>query len=248
MRITDTTFILTGASLGIGRALAEGLAREGVHLVLNARSDDALRGARDACRRHGVRAEHLSGDIADPETAAGLVALAKELGGPDGFIHAAGLLRPGPTVWELNSREFAQVMGASLTGAHQLIHHAVPELIERGRGWAVFFGSGAAEIQQPGIGAYCAAKAAEESLARQLAAETDTVCSFIYRPGVVETRMQSLARQAEGGAADLLRPVFRSWKEQDVLISPEEAAQALVGLLDRDPGELHGGTWDVREI
>ena len=97
-----------------------------------------------------------------------------------------------------------------------------------GWGLAVFFGSGASQRHMPGIGLYSAAKAAEEFLALQIAAETDLVTTFVYRPGVADTRMQQQARSAQGGAANLLRPVFREYQASGALLTPAQAAQALL--------------------
>ena len=133
-------------------------------------------------------------------------------------------------------------MEASYHGALGLIRAAVPHLLPREDGLAVFFGSGAAERNQVGIGVYCAAKAAEEFIARQLAAETRRVAAFIYRPSVAETRMQRQAREAAGGAAEQVRRHFRAYQAQGRLLSPEQAAAALIRALMGDPRALHGRT------
>ena len=86
------------------------------------------------------------------------------------------------------------------------------------------------------------------ALARQLAAEAPSVTTLIYRPGIVETRMQVQARESRGGAAEQLQAVFRPWKEQGQLMTPEQSAAGLVRLLATDPRRLHGGTWDVRNL
>ena len=246
------TLLLTGASMGIGRALAVALAREGVNLVLNARSGDLLRETRELCAQHGAASravvDIVAGDASRDETVAAMLAAARALGNFQGFIHAAGLLHPGPYIWELSPEDFQAVFTANVLVGHQLIRCCLPDLLSRGEGLAVFFGSGAAQKTQPGIAAYCAAKAAEEHLARQLAAEAPSVTTLIYRPGIVETRMQVQARESRGGAAEQLQAVFRPWKEQGQLMTPEQSAAGLVRLLATDPRRLHGGTWDVRNL
>ncbi|SDB57881.1 Short-chain dehydrogenase [Desulfonatronum thiosulfatophilum] len=242
------TLLLTGASMGIGRALAVALAGVGVNLVINARSEDRLRETREMCVGSGAVVEEIAGDASRSEIVDAMVAKAGDIGGLWGFIHAAGLLHPGPHVWELAEEEFQAVFQANVVAAYQLIRACMPLLLRQGEGLAVFFGSGAAVKTQPGIAAYCAAKAAEEHLARQLAAEAPQITSTVYRPGVVETRMQSQARESEGGAARQLQQVFKAFKEQGQLITPEESAAGLVRLLSSSPKRLHGGTWDVRDM
>jgi len=246
--LRNKTLVLTGASMGIGKALAVELAKEGANLVLGARTQNKLTQTRNACRKLGVKAECLGGDVSSSNVAQELIQTANELGNFYGFIHAAGVLAPGPTLWELNKTQFKEVMDASVNAAHQLIRHAAPLLLWRGEGLAVFFGSGAAERAQPGIGAYCAAKAAEESLARQLAAEAPPITTIIWRPGIVETRMQIDARNAKGGGAEQLRSVFRPWKKKGMLMTPGESARGLIKFLRGNPRAYHGKIADIRDI
>lgn len=236
------TYVLSGASMGIGAALAVALAPRVGGLVLNARSKDKLEATAEAVRAAGLDAVAAEpGDITALGVAETCADAGTALGDLAGFIHVAGLLYPGPSVWELDPAEFDAVIGASVTGAHRLARAVYPHLLRRGRGLAVFFGSGAAQITQPGIGAYCAAKACEEHLARQLAAEAPQILAFAYRPGVVETRMQVDARAAEGGQAEQLREVFTGFKEKGHLISTEDSAAGLLHLLEtRSRDELHG--------
>ncbi len=234
--------------MGIGRALASALAREGVNLVLNARSEAPLREAYKECIALGVSVDFVAGNAAEPETIDQMTAKAASMGGLFGFIHAAGLLYPGAFLWELPVRDFQAIFHVNVDAAHQLIRACIPRLLPQGSGLAVFFGSGAAEKTQPGIAAYCAAKAAEEHLARQLAAEAPQITTFVYRPGIVETRMQVQARQCRGGAADLVRKTFEPWKENGMLLTPEASAAGLISILSSDWKHLHGKTWDVRAL
>jgi NAD(P)-dependent dehydrogenase (short-subunit alcohol dehydrogenase family) len=238
--IKGKTLIITGASLGMGRALALSLARHGVKLVLNARHAEPLGEVARACAALGVEARPVAGNAARDKVAGDLVRTALALGDFFGFIHVAGLLHPGPLLWELSPRRFAEVLESHVVAGYQLIRFAVPELLEKGGGLAVFFGSGAAVSNLPGIGAYCVAKAAAEHLARQLAVEAPQITSFIFRPGVVDTRMQAQAREAKGGAADILHRIFRGYKERGELETPEEAAQALTRILLGTPRRFHG--------
>ncbi|WP_018111285.1 SDR family NAD(P)-dependent oxidoreductase [Thermus igniterrae] len=233
------TLILTGASRGIGRALALELAKAGYQLVLNARSEAPLLAVLEEVRAQGGRAEAVAGSAGKAEVAEALVRKAEGLGGFYGYIHNAGVLHPGPLLFELAEGLFQEVLEANLVAGYQLARFAYPLLRRQGEGLAVYVGSGAAESNLPGIGAYAVAKAAEEHLARQLAAEVPEVACFVYRPGVVETEMQRAAREAQGSAAPVLHRVFRSYKEEGRLLTPEAAAQALVRLLPR-ARQFHG--------
>ncbi|MCF8033772.1 MAG: SDR family NAD(P)-dependent oxidoreductase [Desulfarculaceae bacterium] len=248
MLASGDSLILSGASRGIGRALALALASRGVHLALNARDPGPLAEAAEGCRQAGAAVEAVAGDCSRDEVARELAARAGELGRFQGFIHVAGVLRPGPYIWELEAEQAAEVMAASHGGALALIRAAVPALRRQGRGLAVFFGSGASQRHQVGIGLYSAAKAAEEFIAGQLAAEAPEITSLVYRPAVADTRMQTQARQAVGGGASVLRPVFNNYLESRQLLSPEQAAGALMTALEGDWRELSGRVVDARQV
>ena len=242
MLTENSTIIITGASMGIGKALAIGLAKCGVNLVLNARSQELLEETSAQCSKTGVQATVVAGDISQAETVIHCRNEAEKTGNLMGFIHVASLLYPGPNIWELDEDKFTKIFDVNVKASFLLIKHVVPKLISSGQGFAIFVGSGAAEIAQPGIAAYCSAKAAQEHLVRQLAAETRKVISFIYRPGIVDTRMQEQARESKGGAAKHLHQVFRPWKENKELLTTEQSASALIKILQGDIRVKHGQT------
>ena len=139
----NKTLIVTGASSGLGRALALDLARRGASLVLGARRADALGEVLDQCVRAseeaGAPAAHamVAGSAAQESVARGLGAAALDLRGADafeGFVHCAGVLAPGPTLWELSCAEFDAVFDAGPVAAHRLVRACVPMMAARGRG------------------------------------------------------------------------------------------------------------------
>ncbi|MDR3553677.1 MAG: SDR family NAD(P)-dependent oxidoreductase [Syntrophobacteraceae bacterium] len=236
--IAGKTVIVTGASSGIGHAICLELAREGVNLVLNARDRGPLVEVENLCRELGVKVESVAGSAASRDISAHLVKTALQSGQFFGVIHAAGVLNPGPLVWELSEGEFQEVFDASVNGAFQLARAAIPH-IEKG-GFVVFFGSGAAQMAFPGIGAYCAAKAAEEHLARQLAAEAPWITTFAFRPGVVDTPMMKAGGLGKGSAAESVKMIFEGYAKRGELIAPEVPAHALVSIIKNSPGRFHG--------
>ncbi|SPF47632.1 Short-chain dehydrogenase/reductase family protein [Syntrophobacter sp. SbD1] len=254
--ISGKTFILTGASGGLGRALALALATEKVGLVLNARSPEALekvaeeitgKGARADFLAGGARADFLAGSAAVGDVSNGLVKKAINMGAFLGFIQAAGVLHPGPAVYDLSGAEFSEIFEASVTASFHMAKAAFPHLIEAGEGIAVFFGSGAAERVVPGIGTYCAAKAAEEHLVRHLAAEAPEVTTFVFRPGIADTPMVRSAMHAQGSASKGLREQFGAYEKNGEILDPEIAARALVSILKNNPRRFHGKTATWRD-
>ncbi|MCX7601043.1 MAG: SDR family oxidoreductase [Meiothermus sp.] len=240
MKLKNQTFIITGASRGIGEALALELARAGANLVIGARNQTALEFVRDEARNLGVRCEAVAGSAAHSTVAEALVAQALQIGNFVGFIHNAGVLNAGPLAYELIEPQYDEIMESNVKGGYQLARFAYPHLIRQPGSVAVFLGSGVAERNIPGMGIYAIAKAAEEHLSRQLAVEAPEVTCFTYRPGIVETEMQRQLREAEGGGGQTLRPLFRGYKAQGRVLTPEQSARALVRILEGNPRKFHG--------
>ena len=251
--LRNRTIILTGASHGIGRSLAPMLASRGTHLVLNARGAGPLEEAAAECRRAGREAvvRTVAGDASEASVAERLVAEALEVGGPAGFfglIHAAAVFEPGPLLWELEVERFRDIFGSNVFATFQLARFVLPALRARREGLIVIFGSGAAFKVQAGIAAYGAAKAAEEHLARHIAAEAPEITTFIFRPGIVDTRLQEQARESTGGASEEIRGLFRSWKEKGKLLAPGVSAARLVEIIEEGPRKYHGQVEESMEV
>jgi NAD(P)-dependent dehydrogenase (short-subunit alcohol dehydrogenase family) len=157
-----------------------------------------------------------------------------------GFIHNAGTAHPGPFLYELPEAMFENVWRSNVLAGYQLAYFSYPELRRKKGSLAVFFGSGAAERNVEGTGAYCLSKAAEEHLARQLAVEAPEITCFVYRPGAVDTELQKGVREAKGSGAKVLHRLFGELKERGTLLTPEAAARALMQILQRDPRHFHG--------
>jgi NAD(P)-dependent dehydrogenase (short-subunit alcohol dehydrogenase family) len=248
MKLRGKTFIVTGASRGLGEALAKELGKAGVNLVIGARNGAALEYVRDEVRELGVQCEVVAGSSANPTVAQGLVKAAVLLGNFVGFVHNAGIMHPGPLAHELAEASYHEILESNLTGGYQLARFAYPLLLRQSEAVAVFLGSGIAEHHLPGTGIYGAAKAAEEYLAKQLALETPEITCFTYRPGVVETDMQKQLREAEGSGSESLRSLFRAYQRQGQVQTPEQSAAALVRLLEGDPHKHHGKTASRLEV
>jgi NAD(P)-dependent dehydrogenase (short-subunit alcohol dehydrogenase family) len=186
--------IITGASRGLGLALATGLAGAGWRLVLDARDGPALSAA--VAGLPGVLA--LPGDVTDPAHRAALVAAADRLGGLDLLVNNAGILGPSPqpALADYPLDALRAVYEVNIVAPLALAQLALPALRTRA-GALVNITSDAAVEPYPGWGGYGSAKAAVEQVSRVLAAEEPDLRVWWVDPGDLRTRMHQEAFPGE---------------------------------------------------
>jgi NAD(P)-dependent dehydrogenase (short-subunit alcohol dehydrogenase family) len=187
--------IVTGASRGLGRALAAGLAEQGWVLVIDGRDPDALAEARWDMPGGVIP---VPGSIADPAHRADLVTTAAELGPLELVVHNAGVLGPSPlpplSAFPLDAlRELLELTVVAPLALTQL---ALPFLRSRA-GAVVAISSDAAVEAYPGWGGYGAAKAGLDQAMRVLAAEEPALRVWSVDPGDLRTRMHQEAFPGE---------------------------------------------------
>jgi NAD(P)-dependent dehydrogenase (short-subunit alcohol dehydrogenase family) len=192
--------LVTGASRGIGRALALELARDGAHVVALARTQGALEELDDEIQAMGGAATLVPCDIADFEALDRLgAALFTRWGRLDVFVGNAGVLGPLSPLAHVDVKDWTRIMAVNVTANWRLIRSLDPLLRASGAGRVAFVTSSAAHKAQPYWGAYAASKAALEALARTYAAETHDagVTVMIANPGRMRTRMRAQAMPGE---------------------------------------------------
>lgn len=187
--------IITGASRGLGFALATGLVENGWRLVIDARDARALSDARS---RLGAGVLAVPGDVTNPAHREALHAAANELGGVDLLVNNAGILGPSPqpTLADYPGDVLRQVYEVNVLGPLALIQLVLPDLRKRS-GAVVTITSDAAVEAYPGWGGYGSAKAAIEQLSRVLAAEEPGIRAWAVDPGDLRTRMHQEAFPGE---------------------------------------------------
>lgn len=194
-----STAIVTGASRGLGRALARGLARRGWSLVIDARDSTALNQAHEELWQllpPGAHVVAVAGDVTDREHRHALAGAAYALGGLDLLVCNAGTLGPSPlpALADLPldaARELFEVYPIAGLGLVQETIGMLRAAIDGGR--VVFISSDAAVEPYPGWGGYGAAKAATDQLAAVLAAEEPSLRVWAVDPGDLRTAMHQAA-------------------------------------------------------
>jgi short-subunit dehydrogenase len=216
--------VVTGASSGIGRALAGELAERGYPLLLVARRTDRLEELATRLRvQRGVDVEVWPCDLADSEQ---LAALAEELRARRVSVLCdnAGFTTCGP-VSEADPAREAQAVAVNVTAAHELVLAVLPGMLERNEGAILVTGSAAGEQPVPSAATYAATKAFVNAFAQALSVElhgTSVTCTLLS-PGPVRTEFFDV------GGVGRMEAVTRFFSWQ----SPERVARDAVLAMER---------------
>lgn len=227
MTPTAPVVLVTGASSGIGRAVAHRLAVTGAHLVLVAREPEALDDTARECRTRGavgVVVEAL--DVGDDAAVARAIGDTVEREGRlDAVVNVAGVVAYG-ALPDVPVEVFDTVVRTNLLGSANLARHALPVFREQGRGHLLLVGSVLGDVAVPGMTAYVVSKWGVRALARQLALENRDLAHVhvsCVSPGAVDTPIYDTAANYLGLPGRPPPPVT----------SPERVARTVLAVLAR---------------
>jgi NAD(P)-dependent dehydrogenase (short-subunit alcohol dehydrogenase family) len=186
--------VVTGASRGLGHAVAAALSARGWRLVVDARDADDL----GVSVRSMRQVTALPGDVTDPAHRSDLAMAAADLGGADLLVNNASALGPSPlpTLAEIEPDALAALYVTNAVAPLALAQLLLPQLREH-RGGIVNISSDAAVEAYPGWGAYGSTKAALDQLGAVLAVEEPAVRVYAFDPGDMRTRMHQDAYPGE---------------------------------------------------
>lgn len=198
MKIQGQGALITGASRGLGRALAEQLAARGARVALVGRDPGPLHDAVAAIRSRGGDGHAIVGDVADKHAVHRIAGQAQGTVGEIAIaIHNASTLGPTPLrlLLDTECEDLAAVLETNLVGPFRLTKVLAGAMAIRGAGVIVHISSDAAVEPYPRWGSYGASKAAQDHLSRILAAELDGtgVRVLAVDPGEMDTAMHAAA-------------------------------------------------------
>jgi NAD(P)-dependent dehydrogenase (short-subunit alcohol dehydrogenase family) len=224
MNIRDTSSLVTGASRGLGRALARRLAAAGSRVALVAREVEPLAEVAAEIRAAGGIAHAIAADVGDKDAIHPLAGQAAALVGPiDILINNASTLGPTPLrlLLDTDCEDLEKALAVNLVGPFRLSKVVAGSMALRGRGVVVNISSDAAVEPYPTWGAYAASKAALDQMSRVWAAELAEhgVRVLAVDPGEMDTRMH----------ADAMPDADRS-----TLADPDDIAQRILAMIGSD--------------
>lgn len=229
--------IVTGASRGIGRAIAQRLAADGCHVVLVSRSEGPLEALRAELEAAGHSAEVRTCDVGDAAAMSGLVeGVASDCGRLDVLVNNAGITRDG-LILRMSDEDFDEVIQVNLRSAFVAARAAARPMMKGRFGRIISIGSITGIIGNAGQANYAAAKAGligmTKTIARELASKG--VTANVVAPGFVETDMVRELPEAVRAEAVKRVPLRRMGR-------PEEIAAAVSFLASEDGAYVTGQT------
>jgi NAD(P)-dependent dehydrogenase (short-subunit alcohol dehydrogenase family) len=190
--------LVTGASQGLGKALALAYAEEGAKVVINSRSEDSIRPVAEEVEEKGAAVLAVAADVSDAEDVQKLVDAAVEwFGRIDVLVNNAGVLGPRVEILEFPEDEWRKVIDANLTGPYLVSKAAIPHMPEGAS--IINVVSGVSVEGRPEWGAYSVSKFGIEGLTQILAAELEErdIRVNAVDPGGMRTDMRAAAYPEE---------------------------------------------------
>ena len=191
--LTGKVALVTGASRGLGWAMAQSLAKAGAIVLINGRDAATLALRVEALERAGLKGEAAPFDVTDERACADCTQGAlKRYGRFDILVANAGIQHRKP-ITEFDTADFQRVVATNLTAVWTLAREAARAMIPRRTGRIIMTGSAAAILARPTISAYVAAKGAVHALTRELAVELapHNITVNAIAPGYYATEMNT---------------------------------------------------------
>ena len=236
--LKEKVAVITGASRGLGRPMAQGLAAAGAHVVLIARDADKLNAVRDEIVAAGGQATVLPIDLAsEEEIRTGIRRIGKDLGRIDICVNNAGIITWQPLL-ESDAEDFDRVMDTNVRASFIMSQECAAFMRAGGRGGRIInVGSLLSSLGRARLHAYCASKSAIVGLTRSLAAELgrENITANVLAPGYFASDINAslTAREDYVEAINGVTPMERWGK-------PEELVGTLIYLASEASGFVTG--------
>lgn len=244
------TFLVTGASKGIGLQLSLSLAESGFSVILLARDTNLLEESTEQVRSISPASSSIICDLSDNNSIDDAILLLKrDHKKLDGIIHNAGMISPIMPMSKAPSDAWAENIQVNLIGVQRLTQGVYSLMKASTRCRVTTISSGASLRPLESWSSYCVAKAGQDMWARCLAEEGKRhgISAISIAPGIVDTDMQKEIRSADSQDFPSLSS-FVGYFENGDLSSPSDVAKKLLPLITTHTFEQSGQRFDVREL
>lgn len=241
---TNRVAVVTGGGGGIGQAIAERLARDGLRVAILDVDGDAARRTAEAITRSGGTARGYGADVSDRGQVDAAMEAARSDLGPLGVVVANAAIAPRQSFLDLTEEEWERTLAVNLTGTFHTVQSALPDLVSAGWGRVVLISSSSAQRGAAKMCHYSASKGGQLALAKSLAVEfakkgitaNAIAPSSVDTPSVRKKRAAGVLPEAEKMAKFI--PVGRMGAGEDI-------AAAVSYLVSEEASYVTGQTLSV---
>ena len=228
-RLDGKVALVTGASYGIGYAIASGLASAGAKIVFNDINQDLVDKGMEAYAKDGIDAKGYVCDVTDEKAVADLIAtIEKEVGVVDILVNNAGIIKRIP-MCEMSADDFRKVIDVDLNAPFIMSKAVIPSMIKKGHGKIINICSMMSELGRETVSAYAAAKGGLKMLTRNICSEYGAYniqCNGIG-PGYIATPQTAPLRETQPDGSKhpfdsfiLAKTPAERWGDPEDLIGP----------------------------
>jgi meso-butanediol dehydrogenase/(S,S)-butanediol dehydrogenase/diacetyl reductase len=242
MKLKDKIALITGGSLGIGKATAFLFAKEGAKVIITGRTERSLKQAVEEAGKEGLKIDYIVSDVAKEEDCKAAVDYAiNKYGRIDILFNNAGVLPLGVT-HETPTEDWDNVFNINVRGTYLMSKYTIPHMLKQGKGCIVNNSSVLGLKAIPGAAAYNASKGAITQLTRSMALEyadkgirVNGIC-----PGTIITPMVERFLKEVPSAEEFLKSLQPIYQSLGRFGKPEEIAHAVLFLCDDNVAFMTG--------
>lgn len=229
----DKVAVITGASSGIGQAIAIEFAKQGTHVVVTARNKDRLAATEEACNKHNIQTLVVETDVSQQEACYNLIQQAYEAFGQIDFLVNNAGISMRANFAEMDLSVIEQVMAVNFWGTVYCTRYAMPYLLES-QGWVIGVSSVAGYRGLPGRTGYSASKYAMNGFLEALRTENLNTGLKVLTlcPGFTASNIRNTALTATGKAQS------ETPREESSMMQPDEVAQHMMKALQKNKKQL----------
>jgi NAD(P)-dependent dehydrogenase (short-subunit alcohol dehydrogenase family) len=243
------SIIVTGAAGAIGFATARVLAREGARLMLVDVNAKGLAAREEELRASGAQVASQVADVGDSQSVKSFIdATVARYGQLDGLFNNAGIEGHIAPTWEYDEEEFDRIVRVNIKGVFLGLRHALPVMLQQGRGVIVNTASIASERGLGGTAAYSASKHAVLGLTRTAAADAGPrgIRVNCVMPGVIDTPLlDAMLGPLFGGDLDTGRKILGRSAPMERIGKPVEIGEVVAFLFSDAASFVNGAAWSI---
>ncbi len=243
------TYLVTGASKGLGRSIAISIVNSGNNVIALARSSSELETLEYDLKSVSINSKIICCDLGNHQEISNAVSeIYSDLDHLAGIVHNAGTITPIENMLDVSRENWERAVKVNLIGVQDLTKSLDGLIGGRSHTRVVTISSGAAKRPLHGWSSYCISKAGLDMWTRCLAleGESENISALAIAPGIVDTSMQEEIRNADESSFPLLQN-FIDYHKNGELANPDEVAQKLLPYILGELGKS-GDILDVRNL